>query len=88
MIKILYFTAPWCGACKQTQPIVKEFLKDNPEITMETTNVDKEPEKAESLGVMGLPTYIFMNGKDEKGRVIGTSTRGEFDDMLNTCLKK
>ena len=86
-INLLHFTASWCQSCKQMEPIVSELLKENPEVTMEVIDVEKEPKRAEDLGVQSLPTYIFMINDIEKTRIIGTTKKDEFSDTIKKCLR-
>lgn len=58
------FWAPWCGPCRMVSPIVDEIAEENPQYLVGKINVDKEPELAQSFGVLSIPTLAVMkNGK-------------------------
>ena len=58
---LLDFYADWC---RMVSPIVDEIAEENPQYLVGKINVDKEPELAQSFGVLSIPTLAVMkNGK-------------------------
>ena len=53
MKKFLYFSAPWCGPCKQLGPIMEEVGQ---QITVQKVNVDSV-----LIGMMLKPKKMFSN---------------------------
>lgn len=63
MLGILYFTAPWCGPCKQYGPLLKRFCEEN-NVELMKVDVEKNQTMAARYDVMSLPTIIwYANGK-------------------------
>lgn len=61
---LLDFYADWCGPCRMVSPIVDEIAEENPQYLVGKINIDKEPELAQSFGVLSIPTLAVMkNGK-------------------------
>ena len=68
MKKILYFSAPWCGPCKQLGPIMESLAG---EVNYEKVNVDADNELSIKYGVRNIPTLILLNGDEVAGKIIG-----------------
>lgn len=65
-LKLLYFTASWCGPCQLMKqktwpsPIVQEALEP---FDFQTIDVDAEKEVARSWSVRSMPTYLVVDPK-------------------------
>mmetsp|Transcript_32481 Transcript_32481/g.77591 ORF Transcript_32481/g.77591 Transcript_32481/m.77591 type:complete len:167 (-) Transcript_32481:1557-2057(-) len=59
------FTAPWCGPCRLTVPVVKEVMKAyKGRIDVVEIDTDELPDVAENAQVFSIPTIlIYHNGK-------------------------
>lgn len=61
-VRILYFSAEWCGPCKQFKPLMEKLEEAGYPIFFE--DVDKDPILAESYQVRSVPTIkIVKNDK-------------------------
>lgn len=62
---IAYFTAPWCGPCKQLGPLLEASVKAaKGEITLGKINLDDNQELAAALQIQSVPTiYAFFQGR-------------------------
>lgn len=63
------FWAPWCGPCKQLQPILEKLVNQaNGKILLCKVNIDEEPEIAQQLRIQSVPTvYAFVSGQPVTG---------------------
>lgn len=91
---VVKFAADWCGAC---QAIKKPFedIANNPYfgyITFYHVNIDKVPGLTKKYNIIGVPTFIFMEGKKESQRESGVKNinifEKEFTDKLKTIFPK
>ena len=57
-MKYLYFSAPWCGPCKQLAPIMELVAE---KITVEKIIVDTDTETPKMYGIRNIPTVILIN---------------------------
>lgn len=68
-MRLLFFTGPWCAACKAIEPFVST-------LGVEVAKVDlsKDPGTAALWGVKSLPTFVLVEGAAncEHGRVVGS----------------
>jgi thioredoxin-like negative regulator of GroEL len=57
-MKLLYFTAKWCGPCKAFGPIVDRVLAAYPELELQKVDVDENPELAAEYMIRSVPTLV------------------------------
>ena len=61
---LLDFWAPWCAPCRMVVSIIEEIAGERRDIKVGKINVDEEPELANKLSIMSIPTLVVMkNGK-------------------------
>lgn len=71
-MKVLYFSAPWCGPCRAFGPLMdqlKTLLEESPEIgaTVKKINVDEDAESTVKYGISGIPAVII---EKEDGTIV------------------
>jgi len=81
MKKFLYFSAPWCGPCKQLGPIMEELNEEG--YTVQKIDVDSNPEIIQSFNIRNVPTVIVQVDDVEKGRKIGLASKPMYLEMYN-----
>jgi len=68
-MKYLYFSAPWCGPCKQLAPKMELVAEA---VAVEKILVDSDTETTEKYGIRNIPTVVLI---DENGveleRIVG-----------------
>jgi thioredoxin len=58
---IIDFYADWCAPCRQLSPLVDEIAKEyEGKIVVYKVDTEKEKALAQSLGITGLPTLLFI----------------------------
>ena len=83
-IKVLYFTAPWCGPCKYMAPVIKSISEDESiDVTIYKMNTDDNISD-DILKVSSIPTYFFI----KNGRKIGQSSSVMRRDKMVELIKK
>jgi thioredoxin-like negative regulator of GroEL len=82
MKKILYFSAPWCGPCKQFGPVMDRISQTG--ILVEKVNVDNAPAVAAAYNVRSVPTVIVVNSTgNEIGRSVGMISESQVRQLFN-----
>jgi thioredoxin 1 len=71
MKKILYFSAEWCGPCKQLGPTM-EGLRN--QINYTKIDVDQDQESSIKYGVRNIPTLILLENGEVKNKLVGNQT--------------
>lgn len=79
---VIEFGAPWCGACKMTEPNIAEVSTKHQDLKFAKIDVGKNPKLASKMGVMSLPNVIiFKNGKVIE-QFIGATTASVLEQKL------
>jgi thioredoxin-like negative regulator of GroEL len=82
MKKILYFSAPWCGPCKQFGPIMDRISQTG--ILVEKVNVDNAPAVAAAYNVRSVPTVVVVDRSgNEIGRSVGMVSESQVRQLFN-----
>ena len=63
MKKLLYFSADWCGPCKQLSPIMDELKSEG--YPVQKIDADSNPEICQAFNVKNIPTVVLtIDGVD------------------------
>tara|TARA_R110001632_G_scaffold230110_1_gene367167 strand:- start:67 stop:327 length:261 start_codon:yes stop_codon:yes gene_type:complete len=79
---IIYFSAPWCGPCKQLGPIMDGLEKYN--VKVKKINCDYDTSTTQQYGIKSIPTLILTDLEgNEIGRKVGVQTQQQILDWYN-----
>tara|TARA_B100000780_G_C21037167_1_gene416004 strand:+ start:484 stop:732 length:249 start_codon:yes stop_codon:yes gene_type:complete len=82
MKKILYFSAAWCGPCKQLGPVVTKLQSEG--INIQKIDVDTDPNSSAKYSIRSIPTLVVVNTEGmELSRSTGFKSEQEIKNMLN-----
>ena len=83
-MKVFYFSAPWCVACKENKPMVTATCLAN-DVGYEEVDVDQQIEKANMSGVSSVPTFLLMgNKREELARHIGAISKQRMLELFHS----
>lgn len=57
MMKLLKFSADWCGPCEQQSRLLEDFNT----VPVEEIDVDEHQQRANEYSVRSLPTMVLLN---------------------------
>ena len=80
MKKLIYFSASWCGPCRQLGPIMEEVAQ---QATVQKVDVDNNPELAQQYGIRNVPTVVLTSNGEEVIRKVGLNPKQAYLDMYN-----
>jgi len=80
MKEILYFSAPWCGPCRNFKPIMESVSNSIP---VRFINVDENPQLSAQYNVRSLPMLVFLKNGQEADKSIGVLTEAQVKDKWN-----
>ena len=77
-------SAPWCGACKSLDSILRVISVDYPDkVIAGILDVDQNPKLIDDLKIMSVPTIIVFQDNQEKKRIFGAVSKTELLKELN-----
>lgn len=84
MIKILYFSAPWCGPCKAMKPAIDKFETglDPEEAVIERINIEDSPELTSQYKIQSVPTFIFVKDSLTVDTLVGVQPIKTFEQII------
>ena len=80
MKEILYFSAVWCGPCRNFKPIMESVSNSIP---VRFINVDENPQLAAQYNVRSVPMLVFLKDGQEADKTIGVLTESQVKDKYN-----
>ena len=75
-MKILKFSASWCGPCKMLTKTIAG-IKDEIPYPVEEIDIDENTDLAQKYGIRGVPTMVLIDGDKEVKRKVGSLTSHE-----------
>jgi thioredoxin 1 len=86
---IIDFYADWCPPCRQLSPLVEEIAKEyKGKIVVYKINTDNEKALAQTLGISGLPTLLFIPANGKPQVTVGLIPRETLIETVNEVLLK
>lgn len=80
-MKVLKFSASWCGPCKSLSQILEKYYDGD--IPIEEIDIDEDRQRATDMGVRGVPTCILLDDNGvEINRKSGMMMIDEFQKFL------
>lgn len=71
MVKVLKFSAAWCGPCKMLSPVFDQIKSEISGVNYIDIDVDTHPELVQAYSVTGVPLVVI-----EKDGIITDTIRG------------
>lgn len=79
-VRVEYYTAAWCGPCKNMKPVIAELQAAGWDITR--IDVDEQPALASRNGVMAMPTFLFYKDGLLVKRITGARSKVILENEL------
>ena len=80
MKEILYFSASWCGPCRNFKPIMESVSNSIP---VRFINVDENPQLSAQYNVRSVPMLVFLKDGQESDKSIGVLTEAQVKEKWN-----
>lgn len=85
---LVLFSAPWCGPCRLTNPVVKEVMKQYPQkIDVVEINTDDLPEVASKAGVLSIPTILIYHKGEVMDTIVGCVAKNVLTRSVDKVLE-
>lgn len=82
-IKLLYFSAQWCGPCKMFKPIIEQFKQKQPECDVEYINIDEHEELIKQYNINAVPTCVILKNDKEVSRFSGIKNISYIESLVD-----
>jgi thioredoxin 1 len=80
---VVDFYAEWCAPCLVTEPMVRDLsARLAGRVKFATVNVDEASLVTRSYGIHSIPTFLFLESGQERGREVGPIGPVEFRSIL------
>lgn len=85
---LVFFEAPWCGACKMLHPIVNDLADENRdrEVIISAVNTDQERELAQRFSIRSLPTLVVFKNQEKVFHGPGMISKPRLQEMIDTLI--
>ena len=80
-MRVIRFTAEWCGPCKQLSSILRDI---DITIPIDVIDIDEESDIASEFGIRSIPTLVMLDGNIEVKRKVGLMDKKELTQWLLT----
>mmetsp|Transcript_10311 Transcript_10311/g.29904 ORF Transcript_10311/g.29904 Transcript_10311/m.29904 type:complete len:170 (-) Transcript_10311:193-702(-) len=85
---LVFFSAPWCGPCRLTNPVVKEVMKQySGKIDVVEVCTDDLAEIAENAGIVSIPTIQFYYGGQLLETIVGCVAQSVLSAAVDKVLE-
>jgi len=83
-VVLVDFYAPWCGPCKQMEPLLNEMISTyKGKATIVRINIDESKELVRTLRIDEIPFFKYYVNGEEKGNFIGQIDKATFVRLLD-----
>ncbi|MGA8275156.1 MAG: thioredoxin domain-containing protein [Thermoplasmata archaeon] len=80
---VVDFYAVWCVPCRVTEPVIADLAaRLAGRVKFAKVNIDDAAGITRSYGIHTIPTYMFVESGQEKGREVGPVNATEFRSIL------
>ncbi len=80
---IVDFWADWCGPCKRIAPALEELAaKYDGKLTVAKVNVDENPKKMMTFGIMGIPTLLLFKNGALVDTIVGAYPKAHIEERI------
>ena len=80
MKQILYFSATWCGPCKNFKPIMESVSNSIP---VQFIDVDQNPTLSAQYSIKSIPTLVFLKNGQEINKKPGVLSESQVKEIWN-----
>ena len=86
---VVDFYADWCAPCRVAEPLLRDLSAQLAgRVKIAKVNVDEAALVTRSYGIHMIPTYVFVEAGQEKGREVGSVDLVAFRESVRKYFSK
>ena len=83
----LYFSATWCGPCKQLAPIIEELSKEyEGRIAVGKCDIEEADDLTAEYGIRNVPTVIVIKDGKIVDKFVGSKSKGDVQAKFEALI--
>ena len=82
--EVVYFTASWCGPCRQFSTIFQTVSAQTPDVAFHKVDIDVNPALAANNSIMGVPTILLRRNGLTVGSRSGPMSAARLTEWIAT----
>lgn len=86
MKELVFFFSDWDPSSKMMMPVVEQFIKENPDISVSWVNVNADASTAlyyfKKYNIQGLPAFLGMHDGNIIDGVVGTTSKFVLESIV------
>ena len=83
---VVDFWAPWCGPCRQMEPIFDELAESYDSVQFTKMNVDDNMATSAKYQILSIPTLLVFQGGEVVKQVVGALPKQRLTSELEPWL--
>jgi len=84
MLKVIRFTADWCSPCKALAPVFDKIeASTHGMVGFAKIDIDQDPMTAQAMGVMAVPTIVFVKDGSVVDVLVGLQKESVIRDTID-----
>jgi len=86
---VVDFYADWCAPCRVAEPLLRDLSAQLAgRVKFAKVNIDEAALVTRSYGIHSIPTYVFVQACQEKGREVGAVDPAVFRQVVRKYFVK
>jgi|LauGreDrversion4_2_1035121.scaffolds.fasta_scaffold14101_2 thioredoxin 1 len=86
MVKVLKFSAAWCGPCKMLSPVFDQVKKEISGVNYIDIDVDTHPELVQAYSVTGVPLVVIEKDGVITDTIVGAKHKSVYTSAIQKLL--
>lgn len=83
---VIKFGAPWCGPCRQIDPIIKKMEAEETPYVIGSVDVDDNSEISTEFGIRSIPAILIFKEGKVVDKIVGFVPENQIREKIAAAL--